>query len=89
MDTNEEPTSGLEPLYCSLRVITQALQGYANLAYLSGFSFPALLSVAPYCVPGGIRVVSGAHVLRGSPTRKKGSAACLFVPCQGVGDGLF
>ena len=23
-----------------------------------GFPFPALLSVAPYCVPGGIRVVS-------------------------------
>jgi hypothetical protein len=27
---NEEPTSGLEPLTCSLRVITQALQGCAE-----------------------------------------------------------
>ena len=25
-----EPTSGLEPLTCSLRVITQALQGFAQ-----------------------------------------------------------
>ena len=35
-----------------------ALQGFANAAYLEGFPFPALLRVAPYCVPGGIRVVS-------------------------------
>jgi hypothetical protein len=34
------------------------VQGIANAAYLEGFPFPALLSVAPYCVPGGIRVVS-------------------------------
>src|SRR5215211_6487030 len=27
--------------------------------YLSRFLFSGLLSVAPYCVPGGIRVVSG------------------------------
>jgi hypothetical protein len=26
---NREPTSGLEPLSCSLRVINQALQGFA------------------------------------------------------------
>jgi hypothetical protein len=26
-----EPASGLEPLYCSLRVITQALQGFARV----------------------------------------------------------
>jgi hypothetical protein len=39
-------------------VITQALQGIANAAYLEGFPFPALLRVAPYCVPGGVKVVS-------------------------------
>jgi hypothetical protein len=53
--------SGLEPLTCSLRVITQALQGVhgiANAAYLEGFPFSGLLRVAPYCVPGGIRMVS-------------------------------
>src|SRR5829696_6690375 len=55
------------------------VQGIANTAYLEGFPFPALLRVAPYCVPGGIRVVSGARVLRNSPTRKKASAACLFL----------
>src|SRR5215218_9849858 len=27
---NTEPTSGLEPLTCSLRVISQVLQGYAQ-----------------------------------------------------------
>jgi hypothetical protein len=34
------------------------VQGIANPAYLEGFPFSALLRVAPYSVPGGIRVVS-------------------------------
>jgi hypothetical protein len=34
------------------------VQRIANAAYLEGFPFPALLRVAPYCVRGGIRVVS-------------------------------
>jgi hypothetical protein len=34
------------------------LQEVANPAYLSDFLFSGLLRVAPYCVPGGIRVVS-------------------------------
>jgi hypothetical protein len=34
------------------------LQGFANPAYPKGFSFSTLLRVAPYCAPGGIRVVS-------------------------------
>ena len=38
--------------------------GVANAAYLEGFPFPALLSVAPYCARGGIRVVSGGRGLR-------------------------
>jgi hypothetical protein len=42
----------------SLRVITQALQGVANPVYVRRFLFSRLLSVAPYCVPSGIRVVS-------------------------------
>jgi hypothetical protein len=41
------------------------LQELANPAYLEGFPFPALLSVAPYCVPGGIRVVSGIRKVLG------------------------
>jgi hypothetical protein len=46
----------------SLRVISRVLQGLhrlANPTYLGGFFFSALPSVAPYCVPGGVRVVSG------------------------------
>ena len=35
------------------------MQGIANATYLEGFRFSGLLRVAPYCVPGGIRVVSG------------------------------
>src|SRR5215208_1282734 len=38
----------------------RGVHGIANAAYLSGFLFSDLLLVAPYCVPGGIRVVSGA-----------------------------
>src|SRR5215210_2597890 len=57
---NREPTSGLEPLTCSLRVIGQALQGVANPPYLKGLLFSGLLRVAPYCVLGGIRLVSGS-----------------------------
>jgi hypothetical protein len=30
--TKSKPTSGLEPLTCSLRVMHQALQGFANPA---------------------------------------------------------
>ena len=34
------------------------MQKLANPAYLEGFPFSGLLSIAPYCVRGGIRVVS-------------------------------
>ena len=34
------------------------MQGAANAACLEGFLFPALSGVAPYCVPGGVKVVS-------------------------------
>src|SRR5215204_1604464 len=36
----------------------RGVQGVANTPYLKGFLCCALLLVAPYCVPGGIRVVS-------------------------------
>ena len=65
----------------------RGVQWDANAAHLEGFPFPALLRVAPYCVPGGIRLVSGARSLRNSPTRKKASAACLFLSLQGIGYG--
>ena len=34
------------------------MQGIANPAFLRGFPFYALPSIAPYCTPGGVRVVS-------------------------------
>jgi hypothetical protein len=37
----------------------RGVQGIANAAYLKGFPFSVLLRVAPYCVPSGIRAVSG------------------------------
>src|SRR5215203_3510654 len=58
----------------------RGLQRGANPAYLEGFPYSGLLSVAPYCVPGGIRVVSGARVLRNSPNRKKGISRLPFPP---------
>ena len=40
------------------------MQGVANAAYLSRNRFCGLLYVAPYCVPGGVRVVSKGCRLR-------------------------
>src|SRR5215208_1635484 len=36
----------------------RGVQGVANPAYLRGIPFPRLQRVAPYCVPGGVRMVS-------------------------------
>jgi hypothetical protein len=43
----------------------RGLHRLANPAYISQFLFPGLLHIAPYCVPGGVRVVSevsGSHI---------------------------
>ena len=58
--THRVPTSGLEPLTCSLRVIAQALQGLSNPAFIRRFRFSDLPYVARYCVTGGVRVVTVA-----------------------------
>ena len=65
-----------------LPLITSDNQGIAAVctglqisAYLSRFFFSGLHSVAPYCVPGGIRVVSG---LRGP--RVAGNFSIRFAP---------
>jgi hypothetical protein len=42
----------------------RGVQVVAESAFLGRFLFSGLQSVAPYCVRGGVRVVSG---LRGSP----------------------
>jgi hypothetical protein len=36
----------------------RGLHGLGKRAYLGCFLFPRLPRVAPYCVPGGVRVVS-------------------------------
>ena len=64
---SREPTSGLEPLTCSSRVIRQALQvlhRLTNTAYLSLVPCYALPRVASYCAPGGVRVVSTMSRIR-------------------------
>jgi len=53
----EEPTSGLEPLTCLLRVTIircRDLQEFATPPHLSRFLFSALPRVAPYCARGGV-----------------------------------
>ena len=78
-----EPTSGLEPLTCSLRVIHHALlrfAGVANPAYLGRILCCGLLRVAPYCAPGGIRVVS--------KVRKFHVAVCMSSGRSRSGSGL-
>jgi hypothetical protein len=42
------------------------MQRFANCVYLRGFLFCGLPCVAPYCAPGGIRVVSSGVVTRQS-----------------------
>src|SRR5215210_3865332 len=44
-----EPTSGLEPLSCSLRVITQALQGFAGPCKFPLSKGVPFLCLAPCC----------------------------------------
>src|SRR5215208_959878 len=46
---NKEPTSGLEPLTCSLRVIHQALQGFARGCKCPLFRGISLLCLASCC----------------------------------------
>jgi hypothetical protein len=41
----------------------RGVHGVANPAYISRFLFSALPHVAPYCAPGGVRVVSGIRAL--------------------------
>ena len=44
------------------------MQGIANAACLEGFLFPGLLRIAPYCVPGGVKVVSEGRRLHVAET---------------------
>jgi hypothetical protein len=44
----------------------RGVQRLANAAYLEGFPFSGLLSVAPYCVAGGISMSDGYYSDGGS-----------------------
>ena len=55
-------------LICLFRVISQVLQRFAFPLYLSHFLCSSVTHVAPYCVPGGVRVVSIGIRNSGAPT---------------------
>ncbi len=66
----------------------RGLQRLVNPAYLGGFLCSGLLRVAPYCVPGGIRVVSewyqeAVDYASLAPTHYELS---VYVPPQRLGD---
>src|SRR5919107_4191927 len=74
-------TSGLEPLTPAHYECTvsrcRGLPRVAIPAYLNGFPFSTLLRVAPYRVPGGIRVVSISRSYpynTGTPSRPRRDA---------------
>src|SRR5215217_5665177 len=91
LDKVKEPG---QPHYeCSVRRC-RGVQRLANPAYLSGFLFSWLQRVAPYCVPGGVKVVSISH--RCPPSSKgyfrqasesatlEGSLSSTLVPTLGL-----
>ena len=67
----------------SLRVIRQALHELANPAFLGGLLCSALLRVAPYCAPCGVRVVpAGGRKALASPARVA-AGSCKLVGGDG------
>jgi hypothetical protein len=78
----DERTRTADLLITSVRSVVaercRGLHGLAIAAYISRFAFSGLLSVAPYCVPGGIRLVSiapsraGDSVFTGGARRHRG-----------------
>jgi hypothetical protein len=71
---NKEPTSGLEPLTCSLRVRKRKLLSITDgceTCILSRFLFSRLPCVAGCCASGSVRVVSEAGACPSPPFRQK------------------
>jgi hypothetical protein len=86
LSRKREPTRGLKPLACSLRVITQALQGCAgvcNCRIFRGVSFPCLAACCTIIAFPVVsewyqeRVFSGVRRLgkRGQPPASSSSSA--------------
>jgi hypothetical protein len=55
---SREPTSGLEPPTCSLRVIIHALHGFARACKSKGFPHLRLAMRCTVLLRGGVKVVS-------------------------------
>ena len=84
-----EPTSGLESLTCSLRVITQALQGFAE-----GCKYPLSKGIPLLCLAEGCTVLrsrwyqSGVNIVPlSAPHPRQGLVAispnrASFPPCD-------
>jgi hypothetical protein len=70
----------LGPLTCSYECAVRRCTGFqrlAHAAFLSGFLCSTLHSVAAYCVPGGIRVVSILSCI--SLTLSCTSSSCIHI----------
>src|ERR671921_2185876 len=58
----------------------RGVQGIAEPAYLEGFLFSGLLGVAPYCVPGGVSVVSIEPMLLHDSARSEHAPKVCLAP---------
>jgi hypothetical protein len=61
------------------------LHELADPPYLSGFLFCVLHCVAPYCVPGGVRVVSGEQDVKSNTFYRTAVVSKCFV----IGAAIF
>ena len=57
----------------------RGLHRLAKLPFLSRFLFSALPSVAQYCIPGGVRVVSAEQVVKSSTFYETAAVSKCFV----------
>ncbi len=64
----------------------RGLHGLANLLYLKGFTFSAVLRVAPYCAPGGVKVGQEFVQSKESPCRDFSKA--VQTSCVVMSDSL-
>src|SRR5215204_4943125 len=79
VEPHREPMNRLESLSCSLRVIIHVLQGLARVYIRHVFAgFAPCPLIAPYCAPGGVRVVSGIRRVLGEGSLSDRSATTVL-----------
>ena len=79
VEPHREPMNRLESLSCSLRVIIHVLQGLARVYIRHVFAgFAPCPLIAPYCAPGGVRVVSGIRRVLGEGSLLNRSATTVL-----------